>query len=141
MPPVESMWTPSRVDVAGRHVLHHAGRAAALRVDQELGVRVRGARRGDVRGPDPGVDVALAVPDVHPPAELALDVGAEEHVGAEQDLGVRAVGRVDVADDGDRVRGRAAVVGQRLDLGRGVDVHHDDRAGVLGLPVARAAPP
>ena len=37
----------------------------------------------------------------------------------------------------DRVRGGAAVVGLGLDLGRGVDVHDDDGAGVLGLPGAQ----
>ena len=36
--------------------------------------------------------------------------------------------RVDVLDDLDRVGRRAAVVGLRLDLGGGVDVHDDDRA-------------
>ena len=39
--------------------------------------------------------------------------------------------------DLDRVRGGAAVVGLRLHLGGGVDVHDDDRAGVLGLPRAQ----
>ena len=66
-----------------------------------------------------------------------LDERAEEHVGPEQDLGVLAVLAVDVLDDRDRVGGRHAVVGLRLDLGRGVDVHDDDRAGVLGLPGAQ----
>ncbi len=40
----------------------------------------------------------------------------------------------DVADDVDRVGRGDAVVGLGLDLGRGVDVHDDDRAGMLGLP-------
>ena len=86
MPPVESMCTPVGVDVTGGDVLHHAGRAAALGVDQEVGAGVRGAHRRDVGRADPGVDVALAVPDVQSTAERALDVGAEEHVGPEQDL-------------------------------------------------------
>ena len=43
----------------------------------------------------------------------------------------------DVLDDGDGVRRGHAVVGQRLDLGRRVDVHDGDRAGVLGLPGAQ----
>ena len=51
---------------------------------------------GDVVGADAGVDVALAVPDVEAGAALgvveqpglALDEGAEPHVGAEQDLGL-----------------------------------------------------
>ena len=50
-------------------------------------------------------------------AELVLDVGAEEHVRAEEDLGVLAAGLVDVADDSHRVGGGAAVIGERLDLG------------------------
>ena len=41
------------------------------------------------------------------------------------------------ADDLDRVRRRAADVGLGLDRGRGVDVGHDDRAGMLGLPVSQ----
>ena len=52
-------------DVAGGDVLHDRRRAAALRVDQEVGARVRGAHLGDVARADPGVDVALAVPHVH----------------------------------------------------------------------------
>ena len=51
--------------VAGGDVLHHARRAAALGVDQEVGVGVRGARGFDVGGADAGVHVALAVPHVH----------------------------------------------------------------------------
>ena len=70
-------------------------------------------------------------------ARLPLDVGAEPHVGAEQDLDVLAVLGADVLDDLDRVRGGAAVVGLGLHLGGGVDVHDDDGAGVLGLPFAQ----
>ena len=54
------MCTPSGVDVAGGDELHHLGDAAALGVDEELGVGMGGALRADVLGPDPGVDVALA---------------------------------------------------------------------------------
>ena len=43
----------------------------------------------------------------------------------------------DVLDDGDGVRRGHAVVGQRLDLGRRVDVHDRDRAGMLRLPGAQ----
>ena len=53
------------------------------------GVRV--ADGGDVGGADAGVHVALAVPDVHAPPGHALHVGAQPHVGAEQDLHVVAV--------------------------------------------------
>ena len=68
-------------------------------MDQELGLRVLGADVADVVGADAGVDVALAVPDVEARAalgvvlepRLALDEGAEPHVGAEQDLGLGAV--------------------------------------------------
>jgi hypothetical protein len=80
------------------------------------------------------VHVALAVPDVHLAAGDLLDVGAEEHVGAEEDLGPVPVLAEDVLDHGDGVRRRDAVVGLRLD-GRGrVDVHDHDGARVLGLP-------
>ena len=84
------------VDVAGGDVLHRLGRAAALGVDQELGLGMLGAGLGDVVRADAGVDVALAVPDVEAVAALgileqaglALDEGAQPHVGAEEDLGV-----------------------------------------------------
>ena len=46
----------------------------------------------------------------------------------------RAVLGADVLDDLDRVRGGAAVVGLDLHLGRGIDVHDDDGAGMLRLP-------
>ena len=42
---------------------------------------------------------------------------------------------VDVADDIHRVRGGAAVVGQRLHLGGRVHVHHDHALRILRLPV------
>ena len=110
--------------VPGRHVLHHARRAAALGVHQQLGSGVAGAGGFEVRRADPGVHVALAVPHVHAPAEDLLDVGPEPHVGAEQDLRVGAVGGVDVAHHLDRVGRGAAVVAERLHGGRRVDVHH-----------------
>ena len=125
------------VHVARRHVLHHLGGAAALGMDQELGAGVLGPHVGDVRRPDSGVHVALAVPHLHPAAGHALHVRAEPHVGAEQDLGVVAVLAPDVLHHLDRVRRRAAVVGLGLDLGRGVHVHHHERARVLGLPGAQ----
>ena len=99
------------VDVAGRDVLHDARRAPALGVDQEVRAGVRSPDRPDVVGLDPGVHVALAVPDVHRAPDRLLDVGAEEHVGAEQDLGLGAVLAVDVLDDADGVGRGAAVVG------------------------------
>ena len=106
-------------------------------MDQEVGARVRGPYRGDVIGPDSRMDVAFAVPDVNRAPDRLLDVGAEEHVRAEQDLDVVAVLAEDVIDDRDRVRRRAAVVGLGLDLGGRVDVHDDDRAGVARLPLAQ----
>ena len=118
-------------------VLHDRRRAAALRVDEEVGARVRGAHLLDVARADAGVDVALAVPDVQRAPELPLDERAEEHVRSEQDLRVGAVLAQDVLDDGDGVRGRHAVVRHRLDLGRRVDVHDGDRARVLRLPRAQ----
>ena len=64
------------------------------------------------------------------PAGQPLHVGAEELVGAEQDLAVLG----DRGDDVDGVRRRAADVGLGLHRGGGVDVADDDGAGVLGLP-------
>jgi len=92
---------------------------------------------GDVGRPYAGVHVALAVPDVHAPADRPLDVRAEPHVGAEQDLGVLAVLAVDVLHDLHGVRRGAAVVRLGLHLGRGVHVHHDNRARVARLPRAQ----
>src|SRR5207248_5146626 len=109
--------------ISGGHVLHDAGRAAALRVDEEVGLGMRRPRGLDVAGADARVHVALAVPHVHAPAELLLDVGAQPHVGPEEDLGVLAVGLEYVAHHRDRIGRRAAVIRQGLDLGGGVDVH------------------
>ena len=101
-----------------------------------------GAHLGDVAGPDAGVHVTLPVPDVEAgpslgivdQAGLALDERPQPHVRAEQDLGLGTVLLPDVLDDADGVGGGAAVVGLSLDLGRRVDVHHDHRPRVLGLP-------
>ena len=90
------MWTPLVLDFAGGDVLHRLGRAAALGVDQELGLGMFGAGAGDVLRADAGVHVALAVPDVEAGAALgiavqaglALDEGTQPHVGAEEDLGL-----------------------------------------------------
>jgi hypothetical protein len=60
-------------------------------------------------------------------------MGAEEHVGAEEDLAIRW----DRPDHGLGVRGGAAIVRQRLDLGRRVHVRHDNRTRVLGAPHAQ----
>ncbi len=133
------------IDVAGGDVLHRLGGAAALGVDQELGLGVLGPGLGDVAGADAGVDVALAVPDVEAGAPLgivvqaglALDEGAQPHVRPEEDLRLRPVLGPDVLDHLDRVGGGAAVVGLGLHLGRGVDVHDHQRPGVLGLPGAQ----
>ena len=103
-------------------------------MDQKFGLGVLGAQVGDVERADAGVDVALAVPHVHRPADLLLDVGAEEHVRPEEDLRIGAVLAVDVLDHAHRVRRGHAVVRLRLDLGRRVDVHDHDCAGVVGLP-------
>ena len=108
-----------------------ARRAAALGVDEQLGVGVLGDPGLEVGAVDAGVDVALAEPDVHVlAAQLALHVGAEELVGAEQHLGVGG----DRGDDVDGVGRRAADVGLGLHGGGRVDVADDDGAGVLGLP-------
>ncbi len=94
------------------------------------------ARGFDVGRPDACVHVALAVPDVHASPQLFLDVGAEPHVRAEQDLGVRAVPVGDVAYDVDGIGRCAAVVRQRLDLSGRIDVHDDDAVRIL-LPPSR----
>ena len=116
------------VDVAGGHVLHDLRRAAALGMDHELGAGVLGAHGGDVGRADARVDVALAVPDC-----MRRPVRARRRrpatCRAEQDLHVVAVLGADVLDHLDGVRGRAAVVGLRLHLGRRVDVHDDDAPG------------
>ena len=131
------------VDVARGHVLHDRGRAAALGVDQELGARVGLTHVGDVAGPDARVHVALAGPDVHPPPGDLLDVGAEEHVGAEEDLGVVAVLAPDVLHDLHRVGRRAADVALRLDLGGGSPSRtvHDGGVRVLCLGAGAARRP
>jgi hypothetical protein len=54
-----------------------------------------------------------------------------------EDLDVVAVVYAYVLDDGHGVGRGAAVVGLRLHLGGGVDVHHDNRRGVALLPVAK----
>ena len=91
IPPVESMWTPSAATSP-------AATYSMTEVEQPHSGWIRKSAPGCAarmsamsRGPDAGVDVALAVPHVHLAAGLLLDVGAEEHVRAEQDLGVRAV--------------------------------------------------
>ena len=72
-------------------------------MDEEVGAGVRLADLGDVPRADAGVHVALAVPDVEATradqAERLGHVGAQEHVRAEEDLGVRAVLAEDVLDD------------------------------------------
>jgi hypothetical protein len=103
-------------------------------VDQEIRSRVFRARGLDVRGADAGVDVTLAIPHVHAPAELLLDVCPQPHVRAEQDLRVVSVRVVDVAHDLDRVGRGAAVVGQRLDLRGRVHIHHHHALRELRAP-------
>jgi hypothetical protein len=103
-------------------------------VDEEVGARMRGAHVRDVARPDAGMDVALAVPHVHRAARPLLDVGAEEHVGPEEDLRVGAVLAVDVLDDRHRVRRGDAVVRLRLHVRRRVDVHDYDGARMARLP-------
>ena len=118
---------------AGRHEVERARGAPALGVHEQLGVRMLGDPGLQLGAVDAGVDVALAHPDVHVVATgEALHVGAEELVGAEQDV---PVGR-DRLDDLDGVRRGAADVGLGLHGGRRVDVADHHRARVLGLPGA-----
>ena len=89
----------------------------ALGVDEELRSWLLGAHPVDVVGLDPGVHVALARPHDHRLAGDPLDVGAQPHVRAEQDLDVLAVLGPYVLDHLHGVGRGAAVVGLRLDLG------------------------
>ena len=108
--------------------------APALGVDEQLGVRVLGAR---ARRSAPLMPACTW----HSPSQMCMlsrpvhcaARGAEELVRAEQDLGVLG----DRGDDLDGVRRRAADVGLGLHRGGRVDVAHDHRAGVLGLPRAQ----
>ena len=106
-------------------------------MDQEVRARVGGPNRADVGRPDPGVHVTFTVPHVHRAADRLLDIRAEEHVRAEQDLGVVAVLAVDVLDDADRVGGGAAVVGLGLDVAVVFTYITTICAAWLGLPVAQ----
>ena len=87
-------------------------------MDEQLRIGVLATHGVETLRADPRVDVALAHPDVQLAPGDALEVGAEEHVRAEQDLAIRGDG----PDHGLGVRRRAAVVGERLHLGGGVDV-------------------
>ena len=106
-------------------------------MDQEVGPGVRSPDRADVVGPDAGVDVALAVPHVHRATRASSRRRRRGTCRGRTGSRCRPRAREDVLDDLDRVRRCAAVVGLGLDLGGGVDVHHHDRAGVLGLPFAQ----
>ena len=68
------------------------------------------------------------------PAELLLDVGAQPHVGTEQDLGVGAGCRRCGAPPARRWR-RCSVIGERLHLSGRVHVHHDNPPRILGPPL------
>ena len=88
---------PLRVDVPGGDVLHRLGGAATFRVDQELGVGVLGAGARDVVGPDPGMDVALPVPDVETrgrssivPRPVARATKAPSHMSGPNSISVSA---------------------------------------------------
>jgi hypothetical protein len=112
---------------------HRLARTAAFRVDEQLCVGRLGLPALDVRGPDAGVDVALAQPDRQLASGHLLEPEAEVHVRQEEDL---LLGR-DRLDHRLRVPRGAAVVALRLHLGRRVHVGDDDRARVLRLPVAQ----
>ncbi len=115
---------------------HRLAGAAALGVDQQVGGRVLGRHPVDVLGPDARMDVALAHPDGQLAAGDPFQPQAQEHVRQEQDLAVGGDG----IDDRLGIARRAAVVRLGLHRGRGVDVRHDDRIGVLRLPGHAAAP-
>ncbi len=112
---------------------HRLARAAALRVDEQLRIRCLLRPAVDVGGTDAGMDVAFAHPDLELAAGHLLEPEPEVHVGEEEDLGVLG----NRLDHRLRVARRAAVVALRLHLGGRVDVRHDDRARMLGLPLAQ----
>jgi hypothetical protein len=112
---------------------HRLARAAALGMDEQLGVGRFRLPALDVGRADARVDVALPEPDRELPAGHLLEPEAEVHVRQEQDLLLRR----DRLDHGLRVAGGAAVVALRLHFRRGVHVGDDDRARVLRLPLAQ----
>src|SRR5439155_1596173 len=112
---------------------HALARAAALRVDEQLGVRRLSLPALDVGRTDAGVDVAFPEPDGQLSTRHALEPDAEEHVGQEEDLAILR----DRLDHGLCVSGGAAVVALRLHLGSRIHVRDDDRARVLGLPLPK----
>ena len=88
--------------------------------------------RADVLRVDAGVHVALAHPhvDVLAPRH-SPNVRAKEHIWKEENVRFSR----DRVYDLDGVPGRAAIIALGFDLGRRVDVGHDDGAGMLRLPV------
>ena len=120
-----------RPDVAPAHLVDELARAAALRMHQDLGVRVLLARGVERLGADPLVHVALAQPHLDPPVRPhPAHVGAEEEVGEEEDALVRRDG----VDHVEHVAAGAAVVELRLHVGGRVDVAHRDVVRELRLP-------
>src|SRR5207248_5046871 len=111
---------------------HRLAGAAALGVDEQVGVGRLVLPALDVGRTDPGVDVTLAEPDRELAADHLLEPEAEVHVRQEEELLLRR----DRLDHGLRVPGRAAVVALGLHLRRRVHVGHDHGARVLCLPVA-----
>ena len=132
MPPVERIFVRVSGTTPDDTRYSAARRAAALGMDEELGVWLLGDAGLQFGTVDAGMDVALAHPDVHVVAAGdALHVSAEELVGAEQHVLVGG----DRLDDLDRVRRGAADVGLGLHRRRRVDVADHDRARMFGLPL------
>src|SRR5699024_7645296 len=120
-------------DGAAAHEVEGGSGATAFGVHVHLRVGLGLHSLSEGVAVDPGVHVALAHPHVDVlAAGGALDVGAEELVGKEEDLLLLGDG----ADHVGGVGGGAADVGLGLDRGGGVDVGDHHRTGVLGLPVA-----
>ena len=108
-------------------------RAAALRVHEQLGVRMRRYLAADIDRADAGVHVTFAEPDLDVGASgLPAYVRAEELVGQEQHRTFRR----NRLDDLDRIRRGAADVGFGLHRGSRVHVRDDCRVRMLGLPGA-----
>ena len=138
MPSVDAMVRPSGLMSPRPDLVDELARAAALGVDQDLGVGVALPRRVEGLAPDAPVHVALAHPDLDPAVRPhPARVGAEEEVGEEEDAAIGR-NRVDHVED---VAAGAAVVQLGLHLRGGVDVAHRDVIGKLRPPLPHLARP
>lgn len=104
----------------------------ALRMGDQLGLRMADHQLGDLLIRKDLVHHAGTVPDHHIPTGLLHQIGAQVLVGRENDgLILR-----DTLNDLDRIGGRAADVGQGLHLRRAVDITDHDMVRILLLELA-----